>query len=109
MRNPILFAMNTKTMEMLITPPKGNLENVMQPGNRAVATRYQTPPHHRTHPLEPYPQLVDEWSVVVFIHHRLSSDFVCLGFARQVPIQGRLGNLQGEADFAGGILTITIE
>ena len=52
MGNAVFFAVNAETMQMVITPPKSDLQNVVQVGNRAVTADQHSSPDHRADALE---------------------------------------------------------
>ena len=45
--------MNVEQIQMLVAPAEGDLQRVMQIGDRAVAARQQTAPNHRTDLVNP--------------------------------------------------------
>ena len=57
--NAIVLAMDVEPIQMDITSANSNLNRIMEIGHLAVTTNEQSPPNHRTNPLEPYLQLIN--------------------------------------------------
>jgi len=75
-RNAVVFAVDVKTIQVGVRPTHGDLNGVMEVGDRVVASQKQSPPDHRANAAQDDLELVNAqhlgaWHAAQSYRHRL--------------------------------------